>query len=213
MSLEREGSRLTPETVASPGSRSEMSSPGAPAPQESYTAPDAGPGHRLPSELSERETHSRNTEGPLGSAGQTPFASRSESSEAPYPEAPLASRKADPKPPPRWIDPEVFGTFHARSRDCLTCGYYRASAHHLVRRSQGGDDVMENLIPLCGSCHGALHDGNSYHAYGTTHTPEGVRNRIGAFLTSEAGSDHLNYVKRKLGDGAGAFLERYGVDL
>ena len=133
--------------------------------------------------------------------------------ELPYPEAPLASRKAEPKPPPRYIDPEVFKVFHSQARTCMTCGYWRASAHHLIPRSAGGDDVLENLLPLCHADHMALHDGNSYHAYGTTHTPEGVRNRIGAFLTSEAGSDHLGYVKRKLGDGAGAFLERYGVEL
>lgn len=161
--------------------------------------------------------------------------------EKPYPEAPLASRKAplseggegsmtpvapgqssvlgsslsesraDPKPPPRWIDPEVFGVFHAKGHDCLTCGYYRASAHHLVKRSQGGDDVLDNLIPLCGACHGSLHDGNTHHAYGVTHTPESVRNRIGQFLLSEAGADHLAYVHRKLGTGAGVFLEKYGV--
>lgn len=127
----------------------------------------------------------------------------------------LASRSespADPKPPPRYIDPEVFAIFHSIGRECLSCGYWRASAHHLVSRAQGGDDVMENLLGLCGACHGALHDGNAYHAYGTTHTPEGVRNRIGAFLTSEAGEDHLNYVKTKLGPGAAVFLSRYGVE-
>jgi len=31
--------------------------------------------------------------------------------------------------------------------------------HHLVRRSQGGDDVPENIVPLCGACHRKLHDG------------------------------------------------------
>jgi len=31
--------------------------------------------------------------------------------------------------------------------------------HHLVRRSQGGDDVPDNIVPLCGACHRKLHDG------------------------------------------------------
>ena len=31
--------------------------------------------------------------------------------------------------------------------------------HHLIRRSQGGDDVAENIVPLCGACHRKLHDG------------------------------------------------------
>lgn len=25
--------------------------------------------------------------------------------------------------------------------------------HHVVPRSQGGDDVAENLVPLCAACH------------------------------------------------------------
>jgi len=31
--------------------------------------------------------------------------------------------------------------------------------HHLIRRSQGGDDVPDNIVPLCGACHRKLHDG------------------------------------------------------
>jgi len=31
--------------------------------------------------------------------------------------------------------------------------------HHLIRRSQGGDDVADNIVPLCGACHRKLHDG------------------------------------------------------
>ena len=31
--------------------------------------------------------------------------------------------------------------------------------HHLIRRSQGGDDVAENIVPLCGECHRWLHAG------------------------------------------------------
>jgi 5-methylcytosine-specific restriction endonuclease McrA len=28
--------------------------------------------------------------------------------------------------------------------------------HHLVPRSQGGDDVADNLVPLCAACHGGV---------------------------------------------------------
>lgn len=37
----------------------------------------------------------------------------------------------------------------------------RIELHHLIRRSQGGDDVAENIIPLCGECHTKLHAGNA----------------------------------------------------
>lgn len=37
----------------------------------------------------------------------------------------------------------------------------RIELHHLIRRSQGGDDVAENIVPLCGECHTKLHAGNA----------------------------------------------------
>lgn len=29
--------------------------------------------------------------------------------------------------------------------------------HHIVPRSQGGDDYADNLVPLCGDCHRLIH--------------------------------------------------------
>jgi len=38
--------------------------------------------------------------------------------------------------------------------ECRLCGVRRhLERHHLVPRSQGGDDVDENLVPLCGPHH------------------------------------------------------------
>ena len=46
------------------------------------------------------------------------------------------------------------------NRHCAVCGDPSQSAHHIVRKSQGGDDVPENLIGLCGHgtrrCHGLV---------------------------------------------------------
>lgn len=43
---------------------------------------------------------------------------------------------------------------------CAVCGDPSQSAHHVVRRSQGGDDVLANLVGLCGhgtrGCHGLV---------------------------------------------------------
>jgi len=48
-----------------------------------------------------------------------------------------------------------------RDKLCRLCRCARATeAHHLVRRSQGGDDVLENGIGLCTQCHQAYHAGN-----------------------------------------------------
>ncbi len=43
---------------------------------------------------------------------------------------------------------------------CVHCGLPYQSLHHILPRSQGGDDFQVNLVPLCGSgttgCHGLL---------------------------------------------------------
>ena len=43
---------------------------------------------------------------------------------------------------------------------CLVCGDPAQSAHHIVRKAQGGDDVPANLAALCGhgtrGCHGLV---------------------------------------------------------
>jgi len=43
---------------------------------------------------------------------------------------------------------------------CQYCGSNNAvSAHHIIFKSQGGDDSLDNLICLCFDCHRAVHDG------------------------------------------------------
>lgn len=45
-------------------------------------------------------------------------------------------------------------------------GTYGITLHHVIKRSQGGSDVRDNLVPLCQGpftedCHGRLHQGDS----------------------------------------------------
>ncbi len=41
---------------------------------------------------------------------------------------------------------------------CQKCGKReQLEIHHLIRRSQAGDDAEENLIALCHSCHRKAH--------------------------------------------------------
>ncbi len=45
---------------------------------------------------------------------------------------------------------------------CQHCGRRdQLQVHHLIRRSQSGADCEENLIVLCGECHGRVHCGSS----------------------------------------------------
>ncbi len=53
---------------------------------------------------------------------------------------------------------------HALDRDnytCQCCGknHVRLEVHHIIFRSLGGSDELDNLITLCEKCHSAIHDG------------------------------------------------------
>ena len=56
----------------------------------------------------------------------------------------------DPKRPKRVKNPAAMKQAHARGVTCVLCGK-AGSLHHVYPRGQGGDDVPENLIGLCGS--------------------------------------------------------------
>jgi 5-methylcytosine-specific restriction protein A len=44
---------------------------------------------------------------------------------------------------------------------CVACtGTNRLTAHHLKPRAEGGADVLDNLLTLCGSCHSRLERGD-----------------------------------------------------
>jgi hypothetical protein len=47
--------------------------------------------------------------------------------------------------------------YREKAAPCRICGHALVQLHHLIRRSQGGDDVADNLVPLCLLCHGELH--------------------------------------------------------
>lgn len=76
-------------------------------------------------------------------------------------------------------------------RECWGCEGPPSDPHHFVFRSDGGDDVDENLIPLCHHCHMLYH-------FGTGDDREevlaGIRERI-----RERGENRVTYVIRKLG--------------
>lgn len=56
---------------------------------------------------------------------------------------------------PRIKDPNLLATF--RSFPCLVCGVQPSEAHHITTRGAGGDDVPENLMPLCTYHHQLWH--------------------------------------------------------
>ena len=41
---------------------------------------------------------------------------------------------------------------------CEQCGKKSVDIHHIIFKSQGGTDEIENLIALCRKCHNMAHD-------------------------------------------------------
>ncbi len=105
----------------------------------------------------------------------------------------------DPKPAPRVVDKTASRRKLLVDRTCRACGAHAVNCHHLVGRGQGGDDVFNNLIPLCGNgsmgCHGALH-GTPYtdSRTGRRWTARDVRQAIGLGLRPS----EYRYVLEKL---------------
>jgi 5-methylcytosine-specific restriction endonuclease McrA len=65
------------------------------------------------------------------------------------------------------LDPEAYRQLYREvlERDgwrCQWCGRMEnLQVHHIQWRSRLGDDVEENLITLCCSCHGLIHGATS----------------------------------------------------
>jgi hypothetical protein len=112
--------------------------------------------------------------------------------------------RPDPKPVKREKRPRRTFRFRATREEwaeiiavkrgpCRVCdrSYVRTSYHHLVPRSLGGDDVADNIAPLCGD--------------GTTGCHERVeaRNQVALqLLAASLTEGEYAYVVGKLGEGA-----------
>ncbi|MBX0329129.1 HNH endonuclease [Oscillochloris sp. ZM17-4] len=61
----------------------------------------------------------------------------------------------------------------ARGPQCQRCAYANQDilvVHHIVRRSDGGSNELENLELLCPNCHAEI------HFYGVEHSKRGTKN-------------------------------------
>ena len=85
--------------------------------------------------------------------------------------------------------------------ECWACGRRASDGHHILWRSDQGDDVPENIAPLCHTDHMLLHHGIGRDAVE-------VRKQIGRKLLRER-PESVSYVLGKLGDSQGAaYLSR-----
>lgn len=87
--------------------------------------------------------------------------------------------------------------------ECASCGRPPANGHHVLPKGERGDDVVANIVLLCGSgsdrCHGALH-GNPYvDAARVRWTAERVREAVGTHILARR-PDTVAYLLGKLGE-------------
>lgn len=104
----------------------------------------------------------------------------------------------DPKPMPRIRDPELMRILHAdpHKQCALTGETWGIELHHVLPRSQRGDDVRDNLVALT----------YRQHALITRNDPEACA-ALGAHIEAER-PDVIAYLYRKLGTGALAWMQR-----
>lgn len=110
-------------------------------------------------------------------------------------------KERGPKKTARKVDKQATKRAVLRHRSCFCegtlpgCDGVAATGHHVYPRSQGGDDVTENIVGAAGSgttgCHGLLEANNVT-----------ARRLLGEHLILER-QDVIGYVRGKLGEGPG----------
>ena len=65
---------------------------------------------------------------------------------------------------------------------CVLCGRPGDPVAHVVRRSQGGRGIEENIVTLCAHCHRAYDEGANLSRYGAGTTRESLYCWLVAYL-------------------------------
>jgi len=64
------------------------------------------------------------------------------------------------------------------ARRCCICRKFcgpRMQTHHIVQEADGGDDTLDNCIPLCLDCHAEVNSYNSQHPIGRKYTSDELK--------------------------------------
>lgn len=57
----------------------------------------------------------------------------------------------------RYIPMDIRNAVYARDECCRWCGAPGQEVHHVIYRSHGGPDTLNNLVLLCNACHMRAH--------------------------------------------------------
>src|SRR3982751_1782520 len=70
---------------------------------------------------------------------------------------------------------ELLAACHRRCCICHRLCGVKIETDHIVPRSEGGDDSINNAIPVCFDCHAEIHSYNDQHPRGRKFRPEELR--------------------------------------
>lgn len=97
---------------------------------------------------------------------------------------------ADFKKPARIVNSEALERKLARDPLCRMCRKSRgADPHHVVLKSKRGDDVEDNIVPLCRECH------RRYHAQARGYID--LTREETAYVLFKLGDEAESYAKRR----------------
>lgn len=103
---------------------------------------------------------------------------------------------ADWRPDRRIVDPDLMRILKLRWDECCLCGVTNdLHIHHIVYRSQSGDDIEANCCCLCIGCHTSIH----------SRDPEKWA-QLAVHIVAER-SDVVEYLHHKVGRRAFLYLE------
>lgn len=84
----------------------------------------------------------------------------------------------------------------ATGRCCSICHKFcglKMELHHIVHKSEGGEDTFENCIPLCFDCHGDMRSYDHNHPKGTKYSKNELREHRNAWYRKVQQSPSQNY--------------------
>lgn len=73
---------------------------------------------------------------------------------------------------------------------CFYCGSKAEEYHHIVPRHMGGDNRLENIVPMCAECHKKAHSKRSYKRQAQwgrpkQNLPDNYETVVGLYLDSK----------------------------
>ena len=74
---------------------------------------------------------------------------------------------------------------------CAICGHDGEEIHHIIPKSEGGNDTLNNLVLLCHSCHDKIHNHQPIWIHGSPFSGEAVRTYLKEYIEGDTVFDYV----------------------